>query len=150
MQNFTHLLDKITSIASSNLSSNKKLKSICELLRDNISYYNWVGFYIVHPGQQLVLGPFVGEPTEHTEISFGKGICGQAAESEKTFIVQDTSKENNYLSCSINVKSEIVVPILRDNKIVGELDIDSHTSSPFTNKDKEFLENICKIISNLF
>jgi len=122
------------------------------LLRDNISYYDWVGFYLVdHESQnELLLGPYEGEPTEHTRIPFGKGICGQAAETRKTFIVQDVSRETNYLSCSSNVKSEIVTPIFKGKKIVGELDIDSQAFSPFTDEDKTFLERTSQIVSKLF
>ncbi|MFA5033680.1 MAG: GAF domain-containing protein [bacterium] len=151
MQNFSHLIDKITVIVDNNLERDGKLKDICKLLKDNIPHYNWVGFYIAENSKpELILGPYIGTPTEHTKIPFGKGICGQAAERKETFVVQDVSKETNYLSCNINVKSEIVVPIFKDNKIVGELDIDSHATSPFTKEDKDFLENICKIISKVF
>jgi L-methionine (R)-S-oxide reductase len=151
MQKFSPLIDKITAIVNSKLEKEEKLKDICELLKKSIPHYNWVGFYIAEKSKpELILGPYIGDATEHTKIPFGKGICGQAAEREETFIVQDVSKETNYLSCSINVKSEIVVPIFKDNKIVGELDIDSNITSPFTKEDKDFLENICKIISKVF
>ena len=95
-----------------------KLRTVCKLLKDSVPYYNWVGFYIVDEKRrnELVLGPFGGEHTEHTRIPFGRGICGQAAQLERTLIVQDVSKEKNYLSCSTNVKSEIVVPIFRTRK----------------------------------
>jgi len=144
-----NLLDRVREIASRPSSKNEKLSEICTLLRCKIPHYDWVGFYIVK-GNELVLGPFDGEPTEHVKIHFGEGICGQAAERKETFIVQDVSKETNYLSCSLKVKSEIVVPIFKDGKIVGELDIDSHTLSPFKSEDKEFLENVCSIASSLF
>jgi GAF domain-containing protein len=99
--------------------------------------------------RELVLGPFEGEPTEHVRIAFGKGICGQAASVKKTFVVQDVSKETNYLSCSSKVKSEIVIPIFRERKFVGELDVDSHVASPFTVKDEIFLTKIAKKVSAL-
>lgn len=97
-----------------------------------------------------MLGPFMGEATRHTRIEFGKGICGQAAERREIFVVQDVSKESNYLSCSTKVKSEIVLPILKNDAIKGELDIDSHFSSSFSKEDREFLENLCKLVSQLF
>lgn len=145
------LTRKIREIANSRMDKDRKLKAICKLLRDNVSYYDWVGFYLIDGTRenQLILGPFEGEHTEHVKIPFGKGICGQAAELKQTFIVQDTSKEMNYLSCNPKVKSEIVIPILRNERIVGELDIDSHTLSPFTDDDKMFLEKICEIVSKL-
>jgi len=96
------------------------------------------------------LGPYIGKPTEHTKIPFGRGICGQAADRKETFIVQDVSKESNYLSCSPLVKSEIVVPIIKNNKVLGELDIDSHVIEPLTKEDIRFLEDVCNIITQLF
>lgn len=146
-----NLLGKVREIADGPIDRDKKLLAICERLRENVAYYDWVGFYTVDSSKRnLVLGPFVGEPTEHVTIPFGKGICGQAAERKETFVVQDVSKETNYLSCSPRVRSEIVVPIFKKSQVVGELDIDSHTSSPFTQEDREFLENVSKIVSQLF
>ncbi len=127
----------------------EKLRAICRLLRDNVSFIDWVGFYLVDKARprELVLGPFEGEPTEHVRIAFGRGICGQAASQQRTFVVQDVSMETNYLSCSSKVKSEIVIPIFRKRKLVGELDIDSHVASPFTVKDEIFLTKIAKLVS---
>jgi L-methionine (R)-S-oxide reductase len=148
---FGFLAKKISGIPKSNMSRNEKLKIICRLLKDNVSYYNWVGFYIVDKGRQdeLVLGPFEGEPTEHTRIPFGRGICGQAAELRRTFLVQDVSKETNYLACSANVKSEIVIPIFKNKGVVGELDIDSTALSPFTKEDEIFLMKIGEMASKI-
>ena len=124
------------------------LGDLCEFLRNHVSYYDWVGFYFVEDGK-LKLGPFIGEPTEHVEIPFGVGICGQAAEREETFVVQDVSKETNYLSCSPKTKAEIVVPIFKDGKIIGELDIDSYSPSPFSEEDRAFLEKVCELVSKV-
>ena len=99
--------------------------------------------------KELVLGPYVGEPTIHTIIGFGEGICGQAADTGKLFLIQDVTKESNYLSCSPTVRSEIVVPIFKDGDLAGELDIDSHELSPFNDVDKALLERICKLVSPL-
>jgi len=149
---FGILLNRIREIVNRNKKTRKeKLQAVCELLRDNVAYYDWVGFYIADGSKkELVLESFVGEPTEHVRIPFGKGICGQAADRKETLTVQDVSKETNYLSCSPKVRSEIVVPILKNGQFIGELDIDSHTLSPFTQEDKEFLENVCDIITRLF
>ena len=149
---FCLLLQKVKEILSTNLNADAKLKAICKLLKEKVSYYDWVGFYIVNKEKpnELVLGPFEGEPTEHVRILFGNGICGQAASLKKTFVVQDVSKETNYLSCSSKVKAEIVIPIFRNEKIVGELDIDSHNMSPFTADDKTFLIKVAKAASGLF
>lgn len=148
---FDFLAKKIGEVLKSKADRDEKLKTVCRLLRDNVSYYNWVGFYIVDRKRQkeLVLGPFEGEPTEHARIPFGRGICGQAAERRKTFLVQDVSKETNYLSCSANVKSEIVVPIFKNEEVVGELDIDSHALSPFTKEDETFLKKIGEMASKI-
>ncbi len=149
---FHSLLEKVRAIVESHQQRTDKLGAICTLLRDSVPHYDWVGFYLVDDlqAQTLVLGPFAGEPTEHVKIPFGKGICGQAAETRETFIVQDVTQESNYLSCSPRVKSEIVVPILKEGQIIGELDIDSHAFAPFSDKDRLFLEEVCELVSGLF
>lgn len=143
------ILEKIREIAESHMERDEKLRCVCKLLRENFPHYNWVGFYLAE-GNELVLGPFEGEPTEHVRIPFGRGVCGRAAQTKKTVVVQDVSKETNYLACSPKVKSEIVVPIMKDGKFIGELDIDSHRLSAFTDKDRKFLEKVCEIVSEIF
>jgi GAF domain-containing protein len=128
-----------------------KLQKLCNYLRNEVEHYDWVGFYIVGPDKKVLkLGPFAGEPTEHKVIPFGKGVCGQSAEKEEMIVVPDVKKLDNYLSCSINVQSEIVVPVYRNGKYVAQLDIDSHQQAPFTEKDQTFLKNICSQIGELF
>ncbi|MCK4640592.1 MAG: GAF domain-containing protein [Candidatus Marinimicrobia bacterium] len=135
----------------SSQTRDEKLLNICQLLKDAVPYYDWVGFYMAERGKhELVLGPYVGAPTEHVRISYGKGICGQAAEKRETIIVQDVSGQTNYLSCSIDVRSEIVVPVFKDNRFVAELDIDSHKLNPYSEEDKKYLELVCRHISVLF
>ncbi|MBT1247467.1 MULTISPECIES: GAF domain-containing protein [unclassified Thermosipho (in: thermotogales)] len=124
------------------------MKCICKILYEKVPYYDWVGFYMINDEGVLELGDFVGEPTEHVKIKIGEGICGQAADLKKTFIVQNVLKETNYLSCSPKVKSEIVVPIFKDKEVIGEIDIDSHYVSPFDERDKKFLEGICSMVSD--
>ncbi len=141
---------RIEVILKSNISLDSKLQKICQLLYDEVDYYNWVGFYFRNGSkEELKLGPYVGAPTDHTIIPFGKGICGQVAVSNETFVVQDVNSESNYLSCSIDTKSEIVVPIFKDGKNIGQIDIDSHVLNPFTEKDQQFLEHLCKGISEI-
>ncbi len=148
---FTDLSARITDIiGNTDNSQDRKLQSICDVLKAEIPHYDWVGFYIVSQPRVLSLGPYAGEPTDHAEIPFGRGICGQVAESEETFVIQDVSTEDNYLSCSVDVKSEIVVPIFKDGEFVAQLDIDSHALVPFTDADTAFLEGICKSIGKLF
>ncbi len=145
-----HLLALINKKLEQSQERDSLLSDICWLLKDNVKYYDWVGFYLVDPEKkdELILGPFAGEATEHVRIPFGRGICGQAASRGETFLIQDVSQQTNYLSCSTMVKSEIVVPIFKNNAIVGELDIDSHQLSPFTEQDRTLLENICQVLGN--
>jgi len=125
-----------------------KLQNICDYLKSEISYYDWVGFYFKNGDkEELKLAQFAGEPTEHTIIPFGKGICGQVAVSNENFVVQDVSEQDNYISCGWKVKSEIVIPIFVNNENIGQIDIDSHTVNPFNAKDEEILEYICKEIA---
>ncbi len=141
---FNLLQPQIEIIVSSDLTRDEKLYKICELLNQNIPHYNWVGFYFAnHETKTLHLGPYVGEPTDHTVIPFGKGICGQVAVSNQTFEVPDVLEQDNYLSCSIDTKAEIVVPIMKNGVNIGQIDIDSHQLNPFTAEDKEMLEWLC-------
>ena len=133
-------------------SRNDKLKKIAESLAENIAAFDWVGFYLVdaQANCELVLGPYVGKETEHTRIPFGTGICGQAADTHQTFVVQDVSEADNYLACSIHVKAEIVIPIMRENEFVAELDIDSHKKNTITKEHQEMLKEICNIVAVIF
>ncbi|MGV8139522.1 MAG: GAF domain-containing protein [Mangrovibacterium sp.] len=131
------------------LKTDDLLMKICRLLKYRIYHYDWVGFYILEENE-LVLGPYAGKPTQHIRIPVGKGICGQVAEKKKTIVVQDVSRENNYISCSIDVQSEIVVPVLKNGVFVAELDIDSHSPAPFRRDDMAFLEQVCALLSNRF
>lgn len=149
---FNELTKRVQEICSSSATVQDKLDLLVHVLKNDVPHYNWVGFYLTDTTQphMLVLGPYAGEATDHTHIPFGKGICGQAAATQKTFVVQDVSKESNYLSCSIHVKSEIVVPILKDGEILGELDIDSHHKNIFKEEDRIFLENVCALVANIY
>ncbi len=148
---FTELKPKIKAITGSkNLSVDERLLEICELLKTHVSYYNWVGFYFRNGDkQELKLGPYTGEPTDHTIIPFGKGICGQVAVSNKNFVVPDVSAQDNYIACSLAVKAEIVVPIFVHNENIGQIDIDSNTPDPFTEADERFLEFVCKEVAKI-
>lgn len=146
------ILKQADQIIKSDKNRDQKLLEICQLLDKNVDTFNWTGFYLTDPdeGGMLVLGPYVGKETDHTRIPFGKGICGQAAETLETFVVQDVSKAGNYLACSIDVKSEIVVPIMKGELFVGELDIDSHTLNSITPELRSLCEEICKKLSSIF
>lgn len=142
--------NKINQIIDSNFPNSQKLQEICTLLKNNFTHFHWVGFYFVHGNKkELKLSHFAGKPTEHTIIPFGKGICGQVALSNENFVVQDVSEQDNYISCGIDVKSEIVVPIFQEGKNIGQIDIDSHDIAPFTKEDEDLLEFICTKVASL-
>lgn len=119
----------------------ERLQELCDLLKSEVPYYNWVGFYFRNGRkEELKLGPYAGAPTDHTLIPFGKGICGQVALSNRNFVVPDVSAQDNYIACSIHVKSEIVVPLFVNGENIGQIDIDSETPDPFSPEDERFLE----------
>ena len=130
-----------------NLNLKDSLNFICEFLQKNIKGYDWVGYYFHNDKNQLVLKTYFGLKTDHTIIPFGKGICGQTAESNMHIIVDDVNDEENYISCNINVKSEIVVPLFSNNKNIGQIDIDSNTVGRFTLDDLKFLKKINILIA---
>lgn len=137
-------------LQSPNKDINDKLLKICQLLDKEIEYFNWAGFYFRNGDkEELVLGPYVGAETEHSVIPFGRGICGQVAVSNNTFVVPDVSEESNYLSCSLQTKAEIVVPIIKNGENIGQIDIDSHTLNPFTEEDIALLEWLCEEIAKI-
>lgn len=148
---FEHLKPQVTSIISnSNLNVDDRLLAICQLLEANVPHYNWVGFYFKNGDKnELKLGPYVGEPTDHTIIPFGKGICGQVAVSNQNFVVPDVSAQDNYIACSITVKAEIVIPIFVNGENIGQIDIDSNTPDPFSEEDERFLEFVCKSVAEI-
>ncbi|WP_299179196.1 GAF domain-containing protein [uncultured Chryseobacterium sp.] len=131
-------------------NTEEKLQKVCHLLDQEIPYFNWTGFYFKNGDKdELILGPYVGAPTDHIIIPYGKGICGQVAVSNETFIVPDVKMQDNYLSCSIDTKAEIVVPIFKNGVNIGQIDIDSHTLNPFTKEDLELLEWLCHEVSKI-
>ena len=144
------LKTNILSILTNSTAKIEKLQSICDFLKQEISYYDWVGFYFKNGDkEELKLAQFSGEPTEHTIIPFGKGICGQVAVSNKNFVVQDVSEQENYISCGWKIKSEIVIPIFKNEENIGQIDIDSHSVNPFTDLDEELLEFVCEQVSEI-
>ena len=137
-------------VSNEALSVGERLQQVCELLRSNVAHYDWVGFYF-HESETrtLHLRAFAGEPTDHTQIPFGKGICGQVAESNQNFIVPDVKAQDNYIACSLHVKSEIVIPLFKDGQNIGQIDIDSHTIDPFTEADVALLEYVNALVAEI-
>lgn len=148
---FESLKPKVVALLSKEERSlTDKLTDICELLKQSINYYNWVGFYFKNGDkQELKLKTFAGEPTDHIIIPFGKGICGQVAVSNINFVVPDVKAQDNYIACSIDVKAEIVIPLFVDGENIGQIDIDSHSVDPFSKEDEDFLTFVNERVAQL-
>ena len=147
---FRGLKSKVKSLVDNAQNVEQTLLLICELLKSEIPYYDWVGFYFKNGDKkELKLGPYAGSATDHTIIPFGKGICGQVAVSNKNFVVPDVKAQDNYIACSLTVKSEIVIPLFVNGENIGQIDIDSNTLNPFTKEDEQFLEFVCAKVAVL-
>jgi GAF domain-containing protein len=123
------------------------LSEVVRVLRRERPHYHWVGIYLLR-GKELVLGPYVGNPTVHMRIPLTKGICGAAASTGKTIIVDDVATDPRYIACSLETRSEIVVPIKRGESVLGEIDIDSNHPSAFTPDDRELLEAVASLVAD--
>lgn len=132
---------EVDRLSSSATSAEQLMSSIVHLLHEKMLKYNWVGFYMLEKSEPiLALGPFEGAMTPHTRIPLNQGICGAAASSGKTVVVDDVNSDPRYLACSLETKSEIVVPVFANGTVVGELDIDSHFPAAFTLDDRQLVE----------
>jgi GAF domain-containing protein len=140
-------LEAVDRILNRSGDADDVLRSVVDLLHDRIEHYSWVGIYFVE-GHELVLGPWKGpSATEHVRIPVGQGICGAAAASGQSEIVDDVNADDRYLACFPSTRSEIVVPIAYEGKVVGEIDIDSDRPSAFDDEDRVFLERVAVLIS---
>jgi putative methionine-R-sulfoxide reductase with GAF domain len=117
------------------------LDMVAAALKEQFEHYTGVYIYWLE-GDTLVLGPYRGRPTEHTRIPVGAGVCGRAARVKQTVTVDDVNADPEYLACSLETRSEIVVPILREGRVLGEIDIDSDIPAAFTEADRAFLEKV--------
>ncbi len=122
------------------------LEAAVRVLKAEMTRYTWVGIYLLF-GNELVLGPYLGKPSPHTRIPVGRGICGAAAAEKATIIVDDVSADPRYLACSLDTRSEIVVPIMRDRAVLGEIDIDSDRRAAFDDADRELLERVADLLA---
>ena len=122
------------------------MTTVVAVLKDTFPHYTWVGIYLLE-GDELVLGPYLGKPSPHIRIPVGRGICGAAAAERATIIVDDVHSDPRYLACSIETQSEIVVPIMRDDLVLGEIDIDSDVPGAFSRDDQASLEAVAAILS---
>jgi putative methionine-R-sulfoxide reductase with GAF domain len=135
------LLEEVDQILSAPGSPDDRLDQTVALLFDRVSYYTWVGIYLMD-GNELQLGPFRGKPSPHTRIPLDKGVCGAAASQKQTVIVPDVNADPRFLACSLETRSEIVVPIMDGQTCLGEIDIDSDEPDAFGDTDRRFLEAI--------
>jgi GAF domain-containing protein len=141
--------DEVSKLAKTAGSAPELMQSMARLLHDRMLKYNWVGFYMLEAGAEppvLVLGAFEGAMTPHTRIPLNQGICGAAASSGQTVVVDDVNKDPRYLACSLETKSEIVVPVFVHGKVVGELDIDSHFPAAFTSEHQALVQHCAKLV----
>jgi L-methionine (R)-S-oxide reductase len=147
--NFREVTNELNALAAGATSAQQLMEGITKLLHQRMLRYNWVGFYMLEKGgpqDVLVLGPFRGTMTPHTRIPLNQGICGAAASTGRTIIVDDVSADPRYLACSLETKSEIVVPVFVEKKVVGELDIDSHFLAAFSPEDRALCEHAAAIL----
>ena len=146
---FTLTLQELDSL-SSDISLEDALQEVCDILVETVSEYPWVGIYVLE-GDMLHLKAWQGpQPTEHVVIPVDKGICGMAVREERTIVVDDVRASPEYISCFINTRSEIVVPIHHDGRVVGEIDIDGDEVGTFNETDREFLEYVADVIISRF
>lgn len=147
---FAQILSEVGAFAAAASDLAALQNFIVEIIPSRLNYYNWTGFYMLDPddAEMLVLGPFRGAPTEHVRIPVSQGICGAAVAQNNTVIVDDVHSDPRYLACSLETRSEIVVPIHANGSVVGEIDIDSHDPAAFSASDREFLEKCAAIVGS--
>ena len=143
---YTAALTRITAETAAETDPQRILERVVAALKEGIPEYTWVGVYLLE-GDVLVLGPFLGKPSPHTRIPLGQGICGAAVTEKTTIIVDDVNADARYLACSIETKSEIVVPIMDGERVLGEIDIDSDRPAAFGDADRELLESVAALIA---
>jgi L-methionine (R)-S-oxide reductase len=149
MSRIEEVRNEVTELAKATPTAKDLMQGVCKLLHDRMLKYNWVGFYMLEPGAQppmLILDGFIGAMTPHTRIPLNQGICGAAASSGKTIVVDDVSKDPRYLACSLETKSEIVVPIFVKGTVAGELDIDSHFPAAFGAEDQQLVQYCAEVV----
>ena len=141
MPSHNDVLNDITRQIQSEADDDRAMAAAVATLKQRMPDYSWVGIYLLD-GNELVLGPFEGKPSPHARIPLGRGICGAAASEKATIIVDDVNADPRYLACSIETKSEIVVPIMAAGEVLGEIDIDSDRQAAFGAADRTLLEAV--------
>jgi L-methionine (R)-S-oxide reductase len=147
VSDYSGALETVDRILNRENEADEVLRQTVEVLHDRFDHYSWVGIYLVED-DDLVLGPWKGPAaTEHVRIPIGQGVCGAAAASGRTELVDDVNDDDRYLACFPSTRSEIVVPIAYEGRVVGEIDIDSDRPAAFGPEDQEFLERVALLIS---
>lgn len=140
------LAEEITAAIKAASNAAVAMDDTVRLLKDRLPHYTWAGIYLLE-GDELVLGPYLGKPSPHTRIPLNRGICGAAASEKATIIVDDVNSDPRYLACSIETRSEIVVPIMRGDAVLGEIDVDSDGIAAFGQQDRELLETVARALA---
>ncbi|MBK8984138.1 MAG: GAF domain-containing protein [Ignavibacteria bacterium] len=150
-EKYESLLPQIVALIKNENNLIANLGNVCSALKYSFESFIWVGFYLKCEDNQdeLVLGPFQGR-VACTRISFGKGVCGKAAESKKTVIVENVDEFTGHIVCDPMSKSEIVVPVIAEGEVIAVLDIDSGEYSSFDDTDKKYLEMMIENIKHIF
>jgi L-methionine (R)-S-oxide reductase len=145
-QQYSETLKRVRAVIERHDDGTRAMEAAIRLLKQDLPHYDWVGIYLLD-GNELVLGPFIGKPSPHTRIPLGRGICGAAAAEKATIIVDDVNADPRYLACSVDTKAEIVVPIMQDGGVLGEIDVDSNKRAAFGPSDRELLEAIAAMLA---
>jgi putative methionine-R-sulfoxide reductase with GAF domain len=146
VQTYAGILDSLNVALTADPGAQGAMERVVSILKERIPDYTWVGIYLLE-GNELVLGPYRGKPSPHTRIALGRGICGAAATQKATIVVDDVNADPRYLACSIETRSEIVVPIMEGTRVLGEIDIDSDRPAAFGSADRELLEAVARILA---
>ena len=144
--NYNAVFDEIRNAIDKAGDPDAAMEAAVETLKTRLPNFNWVGIYLLD-GNELVLGPFRGRPSPHTRIPLGRGICGAAAAEKATIVVDDVNTDSRYLACSVETKSEIVVPIMNGSDVLGEIDVDSDRPAAFGADDRALLERIAELLA---
>ena len=140
------LLSRVRTAIAAAPDAQGAMTDAVRLLKENLPHFSWAGIYLLE-GDELVLGPYLGKPSPHTRIPLGRGICGAAATQRATIVVDDVNNDPRYLACSLDTRSEIVVPIMRDQTVLGEIDIDSDQPAAFGKADRDLLEQVAAALA---
>jgi putative methionine-R-sulfoxide reductase with GAF domain len=145
MEHHDRALEAIRAALAPHGDQNSAMEMVVRELKQHLPDYTWVGIYLLD-GNELVLGPFAGKPSPHTRIPLGQGICGAAAAEKATIVVDDVNADPRYLACTLETQSEIVVPIMHDGDVLGELDVDSDRPAAFGDADRVLLETVAALL----